>query len=178
MSQANTVDSESEDYAEILRELETIENQMSAFLGALFHKSEIDVELKSGDNNATKSFLDFVNIYETPTDETSLVGQIASIEVNMLQFAEAAHDPQTCPTCILANQSSSTESGGEIPLADGPSPTTSVTGSLSNTTNSGDNATAINTLMLGKKWDIADPTAETLHLLLLQRQCSLSNIAE
>jgi len=65
LSQANTVDSESEDYAEILRELETIENQMSAFLGALFHKSEIDVELKSGDNNATKSFLDFINIYET-----------------------------------------------------------------------------------------------------------------
>ena len=31
LSQANTVDSGSEEYAEILRELETIENQMSAF---------------------------------------------------------------------------------------------------------------------------------------------------
>ena len=56
----------------------------------------------------------------------------------------------------------SSNNEGEIPLADGPSPTGSVTGSLSNTTNSGTNATAINTLMLGNKWDIADPTAETL----------------
>ena len=70
----------------------------------------------------------------------------------MLKFAEAAHDPQTCPTCIKANQSSTSNSDiGEIPLADGPSPTSSVTGSLNNTTNSGDNATAINTLMLGSK---------------------------
>ena len=80
----------------------------------------------------------------------------------MLEFAEAAHDPQTCPTCIQANQSTASDDIGEIPLADGPTPTGSVTGSLSNTTNSGDNATAINTLMLGNKWDIADPTTETL----------------
>ena len=46
LSQANTVDSGSEEYAEILRELETIENQMSNFLGALFHKNEISVELR------------------------------------------------------------------------------------------------------------------------------------
>ena len=54
LSQANTVDFGSAEYAEKLEELETIENQMSAFLGALFHKSEIDVELKSGDNVATE----------------------------------------------------------------------------------------------------------------------------
>ena len=80
----------------------------------------------------------------------------------MLEFAEAAHDPQTCPTCIKVNQATSSEVTGEIPLADGPTPTGSVTGSLSNTTNSGTNATAINTLMLGNKWDIADPDTETL----------------
>ena len=56
LSQANTVDSGSEEYAEILRELETIENQMSNFLGALFHKNEISVELRSGDENASRSF--------------------------------------------------------------------------------------------------------------------------
>ena len=162
LSQANTLDFVSAEYTEKLEELETIENQMSAFLGALFHKNELDVELKSGDDVAERSFLDFVNIYEDPSDENTLVSQIASVEVNMLEFAEAAHDPQTCPTCIKANQSSTSNNEGEIPLADGPSPTSSVTGSLNNTTNSGDNATAINTLMLGKKWDIADPTTETL----------------
>ena len=162
LSQANAFDPGSAEYAVKLDEIKSTENQMSSFLGALFHKSEIDVELKSGDNNATQSFLDFVNIYEDPTDETSLVGQIASVEVNMLEFAEAAHNPQTCPTCIQANQSTASDDIGEIPLADGPTPTGSVTGSLSNTTNSGDNATAINTLMLGNKWDIADPTTETL----------------
>ena len=56
LSQANTVDSGSEEYAEILRELETIENQMSNFLGALFHKNEISVELRSGDENAKSLF--------------------------------------------------------------------------------------------------------------------------
>ena len=162
LTEANNLQLNSPEYESKIAELQAIENQMSAFLGALFHKNEIDVELKSGDNSAAQSFLDFVNIFEDPTDQSSLVGQIASLEVNMLEFAEAAHDPQTCPTCIKANQSSTSNNEGEIPLADGPSPTSSVTGSLNNTTNSGDNATAINTLMLGKKWDIADPTSETL----------------
>ena len=162
LTEANNLQLSSPEYESKIAELQAIESQMSAFLGALFHKNEIDVELKSGDNSAAQSFLDFVNIFEDPTDQSSLVGQIASLEVNMLEFAEAAHDPQTCPTCIKANQSSTSNNEGEIPLADGPSPTSSVTGSLNNTTNSGDNATAINTLMLGKKWDIADPTSETL----------------
>ena len=162
LTEANNLQLNSPEYESKVAELKALENQMSAFLGALFHKNEIDVELKSGDSSAAQSFLDFVNIFEDPTDQSSLVGQIASLEVNMLEFAEAAHDPQTCPTCIKANQSSTSNYEGEIPLADGPSPTSSVTGSLNNTTNSGDNATAINTLMLGKKWDIADPTSETL----------------
>ena len=38
LSQANTLDFGSAEYTEKLEELETIENQMSAFLGALFHK--------------------------------------------------------------------------------------------------------------------------------------------
>ena len=143
LSEANSLDPLSSDYSDKIAEITTIENQMSAFIGSLFHKSELDVELRSGDSDSTQSFLDFINIYENPNDEGSLVGQIASIEVNMLQFVEAAHNPQTCPTCILANQSSVSDTEGEIPLADGPSPTTSVTGSLSNTTNSGDNATII-----------------------------------
>ena len=162
LSEANSLDSSSSEYGAKVSEIKIIENEMSAFLGALFHKNELDVELRSGDENSTRSFLDFVNIYQDPNDETSIVNQIASVEVNMLEFAEAAHDPQTCPTCIKANQATSSEVTGEIPLADGPTPTGSVTGSLSNTTNSGTNATAINTLMLGNKWDIADPDTETL----------------
>ena len=162
LTEANNLQLNSPEYETKVAELQAIENQMSAFLGALFHKNEIDVELKSGDSSSAQSFLDFVNIFEDPDDQSSLVGQIASLEVNMLEFARAAHDPQTCPTCIKANQSGTSNNEGEIPLAIGPSPTGSVTGSLNNTTNSGDNATAINTLMLGKKWDIADPTSETL----------------
>ena len=162
LAEANSLDVNSVQYTEVADEINDIENQMSSFLGALFHKNELDVELRSGDANSAQSFLDFVGIYEDPNDQNSIVSQIASVEVNMLEFAEAAHDPQTCPTCIQANQSTASDDIGEIPLADGPTPTGSVTGSLSNTTNSGDNATAINTLMLGNKWDIADPTTETL----------------
>ena len=148
LAEANSLDVNSVQYTEVVDEINDIENQMSSFLGALFHKNELDVELRSGDANSAQSFLDFVGIYEDPNDQNSIVSQIASVEVNMLEFAEAAHDPQTCPTCIQANQSTASDDIGEIPLADGPTPTGSVTGSLSNTTNSGDNATAINTLML------------------------------
>ena len=44
-----------------------------------------------------RSFLDFVNIYENPSDENTLVSQIASVEVNMLEFAEAAHRSTNLP---------------------------------------------------------------------------------
>ena len=90
LTEANNIPLNSPEYESKIAELQAIENQMSAFLGALFHKNEIDVELKSGDNSAAQSFLDFVNIFEDPTDQSSLVGQIASLEVNMLEFAEAA----------------------------------------------------------------------------------------
>ena len=97
LAEANDLQTNSTEYENKVAELQTIENQMSAFLGALFHKNEIDVELKSGDDSAAQSFLDFVNIYENPNDQSSLVGQIASLEVNMLQFAEAAHNHKHAP---------------------------------------------------------------------------------
>ena len=62
LTEANNLQLNSPEYESKIAELQVIENQMSTFLGALFHKNEIDVELKSGDNSAAQSFLDFVNI--------------------------------------------------------------------------------------------------------------------
>ena len=49
LSEANSLDSSSPEYGIKVSEIKIIENEMSAFLGALlFHKNELDVELRSG----------------------------------------------------------------------------------------------------------------------------------
>ena len=42
LSEANSLDPLSSDYSDKIAEITTIENQMSAFIGSLFHKSELD----------------------------------------------------------------------------------------------------------------------------------------
>ena len=44
-------------------------------------------------------FLDFINLYDNPDDQTSLSGQIAALEVDMVTLSHATHNPETCAHC-------------------------------------------------------------------------------
>ena len=68
------------------KRINLIETDMSSYVGALFHKGELEFELHSGDANSTKHF-DFINLYDDPGDQTSL-GQIAAL-VDMVTLSHA-----------------------------------------------------------------------------------------
>ena len=87
------------EFAAASKRIESIETDMSSYVGALFHKGELEFELHSGDANSTKTFLDFINLYDNPDDQTSLSGQIAALEVDMVTLSHATHNPETCAHC-------------------------------------------------------------------------------
>ena len=138
------------------KRIESIETDMSSYVGALFHKGELEFELHSGDANSTKTFLDFINLYDNPDDQTSLSGQIAALEVDMVTLSHATHNPETCAHCA-AQKSNPDDIGSQLqPLEATVSNSSSAAsvGSENNSTSSGANSTAINTLMLSTKWHI------------------------
>ena len=138
------------------KRIELIETDMSSYVGALFHKGELEFELHSGDANSTKTFLDFINLYDNPDDQTSLSGQIAALEVDMVTLSHATHNPETCAHCA-AQKPNPDDIGSQLqPLEATVSNSSSAAsvGSENNSTSSGANSTAINTLMLSTKWHI------------------------
>mgnify|MGYP001261207707 CR=1 FL=1 len=138
------------------KRIESIETDMSSYVGALFHKGELEFELHSGDTDSTKTFLDFINLYNDPDDQTSLSGQIAALEVDMVTLSHATHNPETCAHCA-AQKLYPDDIGSKLqPLEATVSNSSSAAsiGSESNSTSSGANSTAINTLMLSTKWHI------------------------
>ena len=71
-----------------------------------------------------KTFLDFINLYNDPDDQTSLSGQIAALEVDMVTLSHATHNPWLNPNDIgnqlqpleatVSNSSSAASIGSEI----------------------------------------------------------------
>ena len=60
------------EFAASTERIESTEMEMSSYVGALFHKGELEFELHSGDANSTKTYLDFINLYDNLEDQTSL----------------------------------------------------------------------------------------------------------
>ena len=96
----------SEDYNRTLLEKQHIEVELSRFIGQNVHSNDLNLINVQGSNaNNGESFMDVINIYADPTDETSdIVGMVSSIEVELGELFSAAHDSSTCPHCIQQAQ--------------------------------------------------------------------------
>ena len=142
---------DTEEFAAANKRIESIETNMSTYVGALFHKGELEFELHSGNANSTKTFLDFINLYDNPDDQTSL--QSDSSIIDMVTLSHATHNPETCGVCAAQNliRMHCVSCNRLRPLYQfkfGAS-----VGSENNSL-SGANSTAINTPMLSTKWHI------------------------
>ena len=104
---------DTEAYANLVEELADREDQLSRFIGSLFHSNEfttsaiINPNLGGGKQNET------INIYNQSSPSNEVIGEIAAIEVNFSKIFETLHNESTCPHCIaLAQQTNDADSAG------------------------------------------------------------------
>ena len=97
-------------YAALVEELADREDQLSSFVGAQFHASDINLNAIVNPNLGGDTQNEIVNIYADGHVGSLVVGQIAAIEVNFSKLFETLHDESTCSHCIaLAQQSTDAE---------------------------------------------------------------------
>jgi len=91
-------------YAALVEELADREDQLSSFIGAQFHASELNIgalvepDLRGGLQN------EILNIYNPVSSGSDVIGQIAAIEVNFSKIFETLHNESTCPHCVALAQ--------------------------------------------------------------------------
>ena len=109
-SLAATDQSDTLAYAALVEELADREDQLSSFIGAQFHASDINLNAIVNPNLGGDTQNEIVNIYADGHVGSLVVGQIAAIEVNFSKLFETLHDESTCSHCIaLAQQSTDAE---------------------------------------------------------------------
>ena len=97
-------------YAALVEELADREDQLSSFIGAQFHASDINLGAIVNPNLGGDTQNEIVNIYADGQAGAEAIGQIAAIEVNFSKLFETLHDESTCSHCIaLAQQSTNAE---------------------------------------------------------------------
>ena len=79
--------------------VEKLEVERSAYIGALFHASDIELNTASSGSVTNSQFAELVNVYSDPDTKQSVASEIAAIEVDFLEVAKNLHDPRTCAHC-------------------------------------------------------------------------------
>ena len=168
VEQRQSVPLDTDEYSDLLIEHQTIENEISAFIGELFHSGAFDIQhqlAKEGTTINQDSLIEFVNIYDNPETRDTLIGTLAAIEVDFASLIEANHNPETCSHCKdLAAKNSSTQSNPNPDILEPyaytqtyPTNTSTVTGSVSvsaPTSSDSDIHNLIETIRMGVAWDI------------------------
>ena len=168
VEQRQSIELNTDEYSALLIEHQTIENEMSAFIGELFHSGAFDIQhqlAKEGTVINQESLIEFVNIYENPETRETLLGTIAAIEVDFASLLEANHNPETCSHCKeLAAGRNSNQSSENPDILEPysynqtyPTNTSTVTGSKAVTTptsSDSDIHNLIETIRMGVAWDL------------------------
>ena len=145
----------------INEQITQLENEMSGYIGRLYHENNLDIILQTYDQEIDNNFAEIINLQD---DEGENLGSITAIEVNFSELISNIHAEfdENCPHCtqkLGTGQQISTLA--EQPLET--SITSSSTGYQNVTGATGDtNQEIIDTLLLGTKWDVDTANGETL----------------
>ena len=109
--------SETVAHAALVEELADREDQLSRFVGTLFHSNDLNLAALVNPNLGENAQNEIINVYANDEVGSDVIGQIAAIEVNFSKVFETLHNENTCPHCIaLAQQeNSAAPSGNEQP---------------------------------------------------------------
>jgi flagellin-like hook-associated protein FlgL len=146
--------------SEISAAVEKLEVERSAYIGALFHASDIELNTASSGSITNSQFAELVNVYSDPDTKQSVASEIAAIEVDFLEVAKNLHDPRTCAHCNAkasgASSSRSAVNGSEGIGAGGAEYAALSTNHTSNGSGyasaSSPSSSAISPLIKGAKW--------------------------
>lgn len=149
---------------DIQSQIVSVENEMSSFIGALYHDNNLDIKLQTYDGTINSEFLDVIDL---SSENGEIIGNVSAIEVNFAELISSIHTDlvEGCPHC--ASASTNTSATNPSPLAVEEALETSITSSTAGyqtvSDASGDsNQSIIDTLLLGTKWDIDIAAGETL----------------
>ena len=105
--------SDTESYSTLIEELTYREDQLSLFIGTLFHSNELNLSAIVNPNLGGNTQNGTINIYDSDLPNANVIGEIAAIEVNFYKIFETLHNETTCPHCIaLAQQTDNEETTG------------------------------------------------------------------
>ena len=142
-------------HAQLVAEKQTLEENMSAFIGENIHGTDLDlVSVHNTDvSSSTNSFMDVISIRENEADSNSdIVGMVSAIEVDLMEIFSNSHNESTCPHCIAAkNDYNGTDQYDEIA-------TSSSSGAFPDKTSTTAGATSdpqIEALRKGPIWNIS-----------------------
>ncbi|NBT41809.1 MAG: hypothetical protein EBT20_15310, partial [Alphaproteobacteria bacterium] len=85
---------------EIAKSIEDLEKERSKYIGSLFHANELDIQTHNPGNLSKSKYAEVINIYSDALSKQSVVGEIAAIEVDMLEVARNLHDARSCAHCL------------------------------------------------------------------------------
>ena len=85
---------------EISKSIENLEKERSKYIGSLFHANDIDFQTHNPGNLSGNKYAEVINVYADSALKQSVVGQIAAIEVDMLEVAKNLHDAKSCAHCL------------------------------------------------------------------------------
>ena len=88
-------------HTRLLAEKQTLEEDMSAFIGENIHGNDLQLVSVYDSVNNNSSFMDVLNIHANPSDTNSdLLGMVSSIEVDLMEIFASSHSETTCPHCL------------------------------------------------------------------------------
>jgi hypothetical protein len=79
-------------HAALVEELVDREDQLSTFIGAQFHASELNIGAVVNANLGVSSQTEILNLYENDREGADIIGQMAAIEVNFTKIFDALHN--------------------------------------------------------------------------------------
>ena len=139
-------------HTQLLSEKQSLEVDLSAFIGARVHSDKIDFTMVQGNTDNQSSFMDVINIRANSSDPNSeVVGMISSIEVEMSEIFQNSHNPSTCAHCLAA---ASSRDGFESPVALATSSTSGATADKGATLIGSSGDSQVETIRKGVKWNI------------------------
>lgn len=147
-------------YAALVEELADLEDQLSSFIGAQFHASELNIGAVVNANLGVSPQNEILNLYENDQEGADIIGQMAAIEVNFTKIFDTLHNESTCSHCIaLAQQNAALNEGEEPSYAldsndNGTGAIVDVDGKA--TTDTGD--ARLEPLRMSTQWDFAGAT--------------------
>ena len=91
-------------HTQLLAEKQALEEDMSAFIGSQIHGNDLNlISVYEPPGNNSNTFMDVVNIYSDPTNTNSdLLGMVSSVEVDLMEVFANTHNEATCPHCLAA----------------------------------------------------------------------------